>query len=253
MGDRIIRGFAVTLALLVLLGTAGTAAAHSYSDTERLEAWPSIQVPKEGRAVREIRPVEPVPTSPEPLPKVALTFDDGPDVRNTPLILDLLKDEQVPATFFVVGTQVERYPEMLVRIFEEGHLIANHSRTHADFAELTNEEILKLELEPTSQAVQQLTGYYPLTMRPPYGSLRPDSVQFLKDQGWKIVRWSLDTFDWDSRRNSTEEILARIEELHHPGAIILMHCNGPATIKALPGVISTLRELGYQFVTVRDL
>lgn len=188
-----------------------------------------------------------------PRQKVALTFDDGPDLRNTPKILDILKNEGVVATFFVVGNQVERYPEVLVRIFNENHLIANHSRTHADFTTLTNEEIISLELEPTSQAVEKLTGYYPTIMRPPWGSLRVDSISFLREQGWRIVRWSLDTFDWDSTRNKPEQIMSRILANHHPNAIILMHCNGPATTKVLPDIIETLRNLNYDFVTVDQL
>ncbi|NMB00612.1 MAG: polysaccharide deacetylase family protein [Firmicutes bacterium] len=193
-----------------------------------------------------------IPTLPRQK-KIALTFDDGPDQRNTQKILDILREENVSATFFVVGNRVERYPEILIRIFDDGHLIANHSRTHADLTTLTNEEILALELAPTSKAVEKLTGYYPMIMRPPWGSLRVDSVSFLRDLGWQIVRWSLDTFDWDSSRNQPEEIISRIQAQHHPNAIVLMHCNGPATIKVLPDVISTLRDLGYDFVTVDQL
>ena len=96
------------------------------------------------------------------------------------------------ATFFVVGEKVQRYPAVLKRIFTEGHLIANHSRTHADFALLTNEEIIEQELNPTSKAVEKLTGFYPMIMRPPT-VLRQDSVTYLREQGWRIVRWSLDT------------------------------------------------------------
>lgn len=190
---------------------------------------------------------------PRTLKKVALTFDDGPDLKNTSKILEILKAEQIQATFFVVGTQVERYPDMVKRIFNDGHLIANHSRSHMDFAELTNDEIVALELGPTSKAVEKLTGFYPMIMRPPYGSLRVDSVSFLRESGWHIVRWSLDTFDWDSSRNKPEQIVDRVLAQHHPNAIVLMHCNGPATTKALPDVIKTFRDLGYDFVTVGQL
>jgi peptidoglycan/xylan/chitin deacetylase (PgdA/CDA1 family) len=192
---------------------------------------------------------------PEPVPqkRIALTFDDGPDLNNTPKILDILKDAGVPATFFVLGYKVARYPEMTMRIYEEGHLIANHSQTHADLSLLSNEEILSQELEPTSQAVERLTGLYPMIMRPPYGSLRQDSVTYLRERGWRIVRWSLDTFDWDSSRNSPEEIIERIQLGHHDKAIVLMHCNGATTIAALPEIITILRDLGYHFATVDQL
>ena len=204
----------------------------------------------------ELEAEQPEPSQqpqPKSLGKVALTFDDGPDGRYTGRILDILKTEDVPATFFVVGEAVERYPETLKRIFNEGHLIANHSRTHADLSGLFNEEIIELELDPTSKAVEKITGYYPKIMRPPYGSLRPDSVRFLEEAGWQIVRWSLDTFDWDKERNQPEEITERIALQHHPNAIILMHCNGWETVEALPAIINTLRAAGYDFVTVSQL
>lgn len=232
---------------------------------EVLDGNPPPQVLKEGPIVRVEKTVtrlEPqfemeLPTEPEPpsLPrrKIALTFDDGPEQIITPRILEILKEEGVVATFFVLGTQVERYPEMLKRIHNEGHLIANHSRTHFDLTGLTNEEIIALELDPTSRAVEKLTGYYPMNMRPPYGSLRVDSVNYLRQAGWRIVRWSLDTFDWDSTRNKPEQIIGRIIEQHHNNAIVLMHCNGPATTRALPGVIRVLKDLGYDFVTVNQL
>lgn len=273
---------------LLLLSFRVTAQGSQYYINELFDANPPPQVLKEGPVVRIIQPgvekpmaneeqfepgsdlglelelepeleleaEQPEPSQqpqPKSLGKVALTFDDGPDGRYTGRILDILKTEDVPATFFVVGEAVERYPETLKRIFNEGHLIANHSRTHADFALLDNEDILTTELIPTSRAVEKITGYFPLIMRPPYGSLRQDSVQFVRESGWKIVRWSLDTFDWDSTQNSPEQILNRIQTLHHRGAIILMHCNGPATTRVLPDLIKMLRDLGYEFVRVNEL
>lgn len=213
---------------------------------ELLEGFPPNTVLKEGPVVR-------VKKQTPPRKKVALTFDDGPDPKYTPQLLEILQKEQVVATFFVVGERVGHYPDVVRRINREGHLIANHSFTHTDFEHLTNEEIVKLELDPASKAVEKLTGYYPLIMRPPYGSLRTDSVNFLRGEGWHIVRWSLDTFDWDRTRNKPERIINRILELHHPNAIVLMHCNNKATVEVLPQVIKTLRDLGYDFVTVTDL
>ena len=180
-------------------------------------------------------------------------LDDGPDMVNTPVLLDILEEEGVSATFFVVGNQVKRYPEMTQRIFNDGHFIANHSWTHADLSKLSNEDIINFELAPTSESIERLTGCYPKVIRPPYGSLREDSVRFLKKEGWQIVRWSLDTFDWDKTRNKPEEILSRIKRQHHPNAIVLMHCNGWETATALPDIIHNLRDLGYEFVTISHL
>jgi peptidoglycan/xylan/chitin deacetylase (PgdA/CDA1 family) len=262
MGRKLKTGLLAALALIMFITAAGSAYADQLYLNELLEAAPHLQVLKEGPVMRVVKPKDPEPiVEPEPAPapaptprgKVALTFDDGPDLVNTPKILDILRDEEVTATFFVIGEKAERYPEMLARIHREGHLIANHSQTHADFAELTNEEILAMELEPTSQTLQKVAGYYSMIMRPPYGSLRQDSVTYLREQGWQIVRWSLDTFDWDNSRNSPEEIIERIKTQHHNKAIVLMHCNGPTTIQALPDVISILRSLGYELVAVDQL
>lgn len=246
--------FTLTLIFSLFFIPLSPALAEQLHINELLEANPPNQILKDGPIVRQ-KPeeVEEEDTFPEPRYKVALTFDDGPDPRHTPQILDILKAEDVLATFFVLGEKVERYPEIVRRMFAEGHLLANHSRTHVDFAELANEDILSLELIPTSQAIENITSQYPLIMRPPYGSLRVDSVNFLRQRGWRIVRWSLDTFDWDTSRNRPEQILSRIKKHHHPGAIVLMHCNGPATTNVLPDVIRTLRELGYEFVTVTQL
>jgi len=251
-----------TLILTVVLSLfPRPAGAEQLYINELLEHNPWPQVLKEGPIVRVEQPPIQRPSAeeeldmgdPVPFQKVALTFDDGPNASHTSEILDILKGESVRATFFVVGNQVERHPELVERMFNEGHLIANHSRTHADFTLLSNEDIVALELDPTSRAVEKLTGDYPMIMRPPYGSLRPDSSALLRELGWQIVRWSLDTFDWDTHRNSFDQIINRIQTQHHQGAIVLMHCNGPATTRALPEVIRTLRELGYEFVTVAQL
>lgn len=127
---------------------------------ELVEANPPNTVLKEGPVVRTKKPTPPPPpppAPPAPKKKVALTFDDGPDLRYTPQLLEILRTEEVVATFFVLGERVEHYPEIVKRIAQNGHLIANHSRTHTDFEYLSNEEILSLELEPTSKAVEQLT------------------------------------------------------------------------------------------------
>ncbi|NLJ79821.1 MAG: polysaccharide deacetylase family protein [Firmicutes bacterium] len=238
----------IVLIILVALLLFFPQQANCSSVLPAAEAFTSRSVDTADRNITPKRMVKPLS-----LRKIALTFDDGPDRINTPKILDILETENAAATFFVVGEKVERYPEVIERIFQAGHLIANHSRTHADLSGLFNEEIIELELDPTSKAVEKITGYYPKIMRPPYGSLRPDSVRFLEEAGWQIVRWSLDTFDWDKERNQPEEITERIALQHHPNAIILMHCNGWETVEALPAIINTLRAAGYDFVTVSQL
>lgn len=184
---------------------------------------------------------------------VALTFDDGPHGQNTSVILDILKTEGISATFFLTGEQVQKYPEVAQRIAKEGHQIGNHSWSHLDLRKMTDEGITAIQLEPTSSLLEELTGVYPKFMRPPYGALRDGSIQVLADQGWQIINWSIDSFDWDPKENSVTAILDKIHRYHHPGAIILMHCNGANTVEALPQVIKLLKDLGYDFQTVEEL
>lgn len=185
---------------------------------------------------------------------IALTFDDGPDPI-TPQLLDILAGEDVPATFYVLGSNVSQFPEIARRIALDGHEISNHSWSHIDFRELTDEEILKNELVPTSEITAEITGIYPKTMRSPYGALRDETIPFLEREGWKIVGWSVDTSDWDSTQNSPEEIISRALNDRHPGAIVLMHSGYTMqnTVLALPEIIRALKDEGYRFLRVSEL
>src|SRR5690554_1086485 len=108
---------------------------------------------------------------------MALTFDDGPVGDHTAQLLDIIGAEQVRATFFVLGNQVQDYPELVQRIVDEDHELGNHSWSHADLRSLSNEEILKEELIPTNERIWEAVGLTPPIMRPPYGALRDDSIE----------------------------------------------------------------------------
>ena len=187
--------------------------------------------------------------------EIALTFDDGPDRVNTPQILDILKDKEVKATFFLLGKNVEQFPELTKRIKEEGHQLANHSWTHPNFEELDNEQILNQELKPTSEIIEELTGRYPRTVRPPFGTIRDDTIEFLGERDWSIVNWSVDSFDWHLQQEEPEEIIAEVTNNHHPGGIILMHDGeiNKITVQALPEIIEDLKNKQYEFKTVNQL
>ena len=186
---------------------------------------------------------------------IALTFDDGPDGENTALLLDLLAETEVKATFFVVGEKIQEYPELLKRIASEGHELGNHSFSHPDMRKLTNDAILERELLPTAELITDLTGLAPMIMRPPYGALRDESIEYLTEAGWSIINWSIDSFDWDTTQNSASEITEKVLQYSHPGAIVLMHTGEgrEGTLEALPEIIASLREDGYQFVTVSEI
>ncbi|WP_261381636.1 polysaccharide deacetylase family protein [Paenibacillus cremeus] len=199
----------------------------------------------------------PVPkTYPPPTKQAALTFDDGPDSKYTPQILDLLRDWDVKATFFVVGKQVNSHPQVLKRIAKEGHAIGNHSWDHADLTKVTPQH-MKQEIESTDDAIAKLTGIAPTLFRAPYGATNEALKHTIKSADRHLIDWNVDTRDWAG--TSPEDILEIVKKTVKPGSIILMHSFGGRdgnlsnTVEALPLVIDYLRENGYALVTVSDL
>ncbi|OBR65765.1 hypothetical protein A7K91_14055 [Paenibacillus oryzae] len=185
---------------------------------------------------------------------MALTFDDGPDTRYTTAILDILKEKNVKATFFVVGTQVKKYPDVLKRIVEEGHAIGNHSQNHKDLSKLTKEQIAK-EIDQADAAIEDVLGYKPELFRAPYGALSQTLKKTLKEKDRKLVGWTVDTRDWAG--TSIKDMREVISNNSKPNGIILMHSFGGKhianTVKMLPDVIDDLTKQGYTFVTADEL
>jgi peptidoglycan/xylan/chitin deacetylase (PgdA/CDA1 family) len=187
---------------------------------------------------------------------IALTFDDGPDGKYTPQILDILKEYNAKATFFVVGPQVAKNPDVARRIIKEGHTIGNHSWTHSDLTKLS-EQKLEAEIEKTQQAVVKATGIAPELMRAPYGAFSDKVLKSIHLEHMKHVYWTVDTRDWAG--TSVAEMRKNILSNTHKGGIILMHSFGGRkhaiehTVELLPSVIEELREKGYEFVTVEEL
>lgn len=187
--------------------------------------------------------------------KIGLTFDDGPSTW-TPLILDILQEYQIQATFFLLGERAQPYSHIIEEILKDGHLIGNHSFSHQDLRELSPQEVFEKEIHPTSLLLEEMTGLYPLILRPPYGAISDEAIEYLGQKGFRIVNWSLDTFDWDRDQNSIQEIWQKVESYHHPGAIILLHDGGgnrENTLKALPLLIETLQKRGYLFQRLDEL
>lgn len=187
--------------------------------------------------------------------EVALTFDDGPEATYTAQVLDLLKEYNVKATFFLVGSGMERYPDVVKRIQAEGHAVGNHSYNHPDLRTLTKEGAYD-QLWRTGRIFRKLLGYEPAFYRPPYGAVTDEQIPYFASKGYRTVNWSIDSFDWDTTQNSVQEITERVLRYAHEGAIILMHTGGKDktnTVKSLPIIIKALREQGYTFKTVPDM
>lgn len=185
--------------------------------------------------------------------QVALTFDDGPNNQYTPQILDILKEQNVKATFFVLGNMVESNPEVAKRIVNEGHVIANHSWNHPHLPQIAKTEIDK-ELNRTHDIVKSVTGKQMKLMRPPYGEVNEDVLSVLGNKGLSVINWDVDTGDWTGKK--PEEITNTVKSNIQSGSIILMHDAGgdrSATVQALPSIISELKSQGYTLVTVDQL
>lgn len=180
---------------------------------------------------------------------IALTFDDGPDKRYTTDILDILKDKGVKATFFVVGQQVAKNPEVLQRIVDEGHAIGNHTYNHKDLSKLTKQQIIE-EVKTGDAVIKKAVGFTPIMFRAPYGAVSDTLKDLLKANNRELVGWNIDTRDWAG--TSASDIRKMIKKEAKPNGIILMHSFGGKhiknTVQALPGVIDDLEEMGYTFV-----
>jgi peptidoglycan/xylan/chitin deacetylase (PgdA/CDA1 family) len=203
------------------------------------------ELPKQGEHntyVTSVRVDEPV---------IAMTFDDGPSPVLTPRLLDILKQRNIKATFFVLGQLVQEHPEIIQRAVAEGHEIANHSWDHKALNKL-GEGGLQHELADTSAAISKATGKPVTLMRPPYGATNPRLNRAIeKEYGMKVILWSVDPLDWRDRKPSVVE--QRIVAGTKPGAIILSHDIHSTTIEAMPATLDALLAKGYKFVTVSEL
>ncbi len=189
--------------------------------------------------------------------KIALTFDDGPDLVYTPKILDILKKEGVHASFFVLGMNAARYPAIIRRIVNDGHTLGNHSFDHINLA-LSHKEKIDWEVLATEQVLTRIVGKQPRWFRAPYGNVSPLVLTELHRMGYRAVNWSVDSNDW--RSLPAHKVKDNILQNVAPGAIILQHsaAGGPnenlsGTVRALTDIIRTLKKNGYQLVTVPQL
>ena len=181
-------------------------------------------------------------------PKVALTFDDGPSSEYTPLLLDGLRERNVKASFFVIGSNIEKEggEEIIRRIYEEGHLIGNHTWHHVDLSGLRTEDAWK-ELEMTDSLIKAITGEETALVRPPFGEF-PRSME---EPDKLYVKWTVDSRDWVTK--DTQEIVRKVVTDTEENDIILMHDCYETSVEAALQIIDILSERGYEFVTVDRL
>jgi len=245
------------------------------------DIWHIADVPKQGRRSITYDPATALITSEKyeayPLSydidqigaaknKIVLSFDDGPDGRWTPKILDILKEKKVPGIFFVIGDQANRAPDLLKREYTEGHEIGNHTWTHPSFDEISRTQV-KWELNLTQRLIESTLGVKSLFFRPPYGiDHQPEYAEevaqlpYPQELGYIIVGQRIDPDDWrmteDKHQRPAQEIADDVMRQAKNGNVVLLHDGGgerAQTIAALPLIIDGLRAKGYQFVSVADL
>lgn len=191
---------------------------------------------------------------------VALTFDDGPSPEWTPKILDALKKSGVKATFFMLGKHVEEYPDIAKRVAEEGHDIGNHTYVHPNLL-FYNKNELKQEIKKAEDVIYAATGVRTKYFRPPKAWLSKREKAKIKEIGYKIILWSLNSKDWVTFDD--KYIIRYLVKNVRPGDIILFHDSGGAfsveggdrheTVLTIPRLVEKLEAKGYRFVTITEL
>ena len=185
--------------------------------------------------------------TPVEAPKIALTFDDGPSAAWTPVLLDGLKERGVKATFFLIGENADKNPEIVKRMAEEGHLIGNHTYHHVELTKVSENEA-RLELADTSAVIVRITGKEPEYMRPPFGAWQRKLEQEIE---MLPVLWTIDPLDWTTENQ--DEIVNKVVTEAEENDIILLHDCYKSSVEAGLRIVDILQEEGFVFVTVDEL
>lgn len=186
--------------------------------------------------------------------EVALTFDDGPDKRSTPALLELLQAEHIPATFFCIGNRVASERELTGRIARGGHLLGNHTYHHSNLTNCFGPKRLREELQLTQAAIAAAAGTAPIYFRPPMGLSNPFTFYVARKLGLQVLGWTIRSLD--TRITEPNRIVRRITERLTPGAIILLHDGNIPPERLLPTVkllLAKLREQNYSVVRLDKL
>ncbi len=201
----------------------------------------TITIPEEAVAIYDGNPAKKM---------VALTFDATYGDNQTYELLEILRNNNIKATFFLSGIWLINYPDLARAIAAEGHEIANHSLTHPHMPQITIPEV-RNQIVRTDALISNITGQNPYLFRPPYGEYTQSILNELASLGYVTIMWTIDSLDWQNP--GAEKIVNRITENIEPGAIILLHQSAPDTLQALQTIITNLRELGYDFGTVTQV
>ena len=184
-----------------------------------------------------------------------LTFDAGYENGCTEKILDILKEQQVPAAFFLVGNYMERNADLVRRMVEEGHTVGNHTMHHYDMSKLSEKAAFSKELQDLEALYKEVTGQeLPKYYRPPQGIYSQENLKMAKELGYKTVFWSLAYVDWNNdAQPSREEAFQKLLPRTHPGAVVLLHSTSRTNAEILQELIQKWKAEGYEFGTLEAL
>ena len=183
--------------------------------------------------------------------QIALTFDDGPVENNTNEILDILKTNNIYATFFCIGNRIENNIETLKRIHQEGHIIGNHSYSHHFFFDLKSAKEMQLELKKTNDIIFQQIGKKVLFFRPPYGVTNPNLAKAIQANNYYSIGWSVRSMDTVVK--TEQKLLSNITNHLKSGDIILLHDSATITVKNLQQIINEIKSSGFEIIRLDKL
>ncbi len=183
--------------------------------------------------------------------QIAISFDAAWGNDDTEQLISILKEYDVPATFFVVGAWVDKYPESVKALADAGHQIQNHSNTHPHMPQLSREQMVD-EIESCNKKIENITGTCPTLLRPPYGDYDNALIEVMTELNMNTIQWDVDSLDWKDSA-TPDSICQRVTSKVKNGSIVLFHNDADHTPAALPNILKCLKDEGYEFVFIEDL
>lgn len=183
--------------------------------------------------------------------QIAISFDAAWGNDDTEDLIKILKEYDVPATFFVVGAWVDKYPESVKALADAGHQIQNHSNTHPHMPQLSKAQ-MRNEIESCNKKIESITGKCPTLLRPPYGDYDNALIEVMNELKMFTIQWDVDSLDWKDSA-TPENICQRVTSKVKNGSIVLFHNDAEHTPEALPTILKCLKDEGYEFVFIEDL